>query len=144
MSQAIQVVSSAIESCENFTTLLLEENELLKARDMAAVEDKIKEKRSLAAKVEKVLSHLKTVYGQVKGDVSATEKLTELEVVINNYKKAVRKNTALLQAAHTATNDFINLVRHAVESKKPKAQTYGETGTIREQTPTTKLINKDI
>jgi hypothetical protein len=144
MTHALQLVSNTIESCENFTTLLLEENEFLKARNMPAVEEKVKEKRSLAAKVEKLLTHLKASYTQIKQDQTATEKLVELETVVNNYKTAARKNTALLQAAHTATSDFINLVRHAVESRKPKAQVYGETGTMREETYTTKLVDKDI
>lgn len=144
MSHTIQLVSNTIESCESFTTLLLEENEFLKARNMTAVEEKVKEKRSLAAKVEKLLTHLKASYVEIKQDPSATEKLTQLDVVINNYKTAARKNTALLQAAHTATNDFINLVRHAVESRKPKAQIYGKTGTMREEAHTTKLVDKDI
>ena len=33
MSESIQLVTGAIESCEKFTTLLLEENKFLKARD---------------------------------------------------------------------------------------------------------------
>lgn len=144
MTQAVQLVTSVIESCEKFTTLLLEENEALKDRKLSEVEEKLKEKRHLAAKVEKLLSTLKASFTQVKNDQSATDKLSQLTTVVNNYQKAARKNTVLLQAAHTATSDFINLVRSAVESKKPKVQTYGETGNMRQTENTTKLIDKDI
>ncbi|MAF31543.1 MAG: hypothetical protein CMF60_05000 [Magnetococcales bacterium] len=144
MSESIQLVTGAIESCEKFTTLLLEENKFLKARDMKSVEENIKEKRHLAAKVEKLLGAVKSAYGQIKQDSSTTVHLHQLETVINNYKVAARKNTALLQAAHTATTDFINLVRHAVDSRKPQAQTYGENGAMRQQNSSTKLVNKDI
>lgn len=144
MNHAIEIVSNTIESCESFTTLILEENELLKSRDMEAVEGKIKEKRSLAAKLEKLLTTLKASYIQIQQNSEAMAQIPKLEVVMDNYKTASRKNTALLHAAHTATTDFINLVRHAVEVKKPKSRVYGENGTMREQSNTTNLVDKDI
>ncbi|MFT7145122.1 MAG: flagellar biosynthesis/type III secretory pathway chaperone [Alphaproteobacteria bacterium] len=144
MSHAIELVSNTIESCEKFATLLHDENALLKDRDMDAIEGKIKEKRHLAAKVEKLLSTIKTSVHKIKADEGALAKMPELQACIDNYQSAARKNITLLQAAYTVTNDFLNLVRTAVEIKKPKANTYGKTGTMNQHQPSTKLVNKDI
>lgn len=144
MSHAIELVSNTIESCEKFASLLHDENTLLKERNIEAIEGKIKEKRHLAAKVEKLLASIKTSVTQIKEDEGALAKMPTLQACIDNYQTAARKNVALLHAAHTATNDFLNLVRHAIDLKKPKTNTYGKTGVINEHQTTTKLVNKDI
>lgn len=144
MSHAIELVSNTIESCEKFAILLNDENILLKDKNIEAVENKIKEKRHLAAKVEKLLSTIKGSVDQIKSDQGALAKMPELQACIDNYQTAARKNMTLLQAAHTVTNDFLNLVRHAVDLKKPRTNTYGKTGAMNQHAPATKLVNKDI
>tara|TARA_R110000868_G_scaffold218576_2_gene469164 strand:- start:90062 stop:90496 length:435 start_codon:yes stop_codon:yes gene_type:complete len=144
MTHAIELVSNTIESCEKFAALLHDENTLLTERKTDHIEDKIKEKRHLAAKVEKLLSSIKQAVPEIKANRDALEKLPKLQACIDNYQIEARKNVALLQAAHTATNDFLNLVRHAIDMKKPKANTYGKTGAMNEHKTATKLINKDI
>lgn len=144
MTHAIELVNNTIESCEKFAFLLHEENTLLKERNIDAVEQKVKEKRHLAAKVEKLLSTIKSSVHLIKSDPTALDRLPELQVCVDNYQTAARKNMVLLQAAHTATSDFLQLVRNAIDMKKPRAQTYGNTGTMNTTPASTSLVNKDI
>ena len=144
MTYAIELVSNTIESCEKFATLLQDENSNLKNRDIESVEKNIKEKRHLAAKVEKLLSTVKNSVLQIKSDKEALLKLPTLQISVDNYQTAARKNIILLQAAHSATNDFLNLVRRAIDVKKPKAETYGKTGNMNQHKSSTKLVSKNI
>lgn len=144
MTYAIELVNNTIESCEKFAVLLHEENALIQNRDIEGVEQKYKEKRHLAAKVEKLLSSVKESIQSIKADNDAMGRLGELQVCVDNYQSEARKNMVLLQAAHSATSDFLQLVRRAIDLKKPHAQTYGSSGSLNEQPTATTLVNKDI
>jgi len=140
-----EVVKNAIAACVGINEVIAQENELLSNKEMDQLDNIVKQKRSLAAKMEASLQAVKAHTQQIKNNAEATRELTNLQNELHSYKVGMRKNVMLLDAAHASTNNFLNLVRQAVEVKRPKVNVYGNDGAIQDkQAKQTSLVNKSI
>lgn len=143
MSTAL--INDAIKYTNDLVDVMHTENELLSSHQRGDVfEDVIKEKRALAAKVEKLLSEIKQNRADIQADISAKQKLPELEVVIDTYQTTARKNVLMLQAAHQTTLDVINIFRRAVDKVKPKSETYNRQGELSSGASAGSLVTKSV
>lgn len=139
------LIHDAIEHTRKLTNVMVGENELLANHKRGEeFEEIIKEKRALAAKVEKLLSDVKAQKQSIREDISARNKLPELEVVIQDYQTTARKNVLLLRAAHQATADVLNIFRRAVDKVKPKAETYNKDGQLSSGASAGSLVTKSV
>ena len=139
------LVTDALFHTRQLVDVMQTENDLLTTHTRGeAFEEIIKQKRALSAKVEKLLSDMKKRKAEIKETLASNPQMQELEVVINDYQTTARKNVILLQAAHQTTTDVLNIFRRAVESVKPKAETYDKQGKLSSGASTGTLITKSV
>lgn len=139
------LILNAIDHTEKLIDVMETENVMLmKHKRGEAYDDILKQKRALAAKVERLLTDIRANKESIKKDIDAQGTLPELDVVMNTYQTTARKNLILLKAAHQTTADMLNLFKRAVDKIKPKPKTYTKEGSIVQGASSGSLVSKDV
>jgi len=135
-------VQEAIALCHELLTTINAETDAVRSKKMDSVPDLAKRKDRLTTQLQNLLLQVKEYAAHPEAKAEAAPLLHELSTAMSSYDSAARQNLLVLQAAHQATSIFLDSVRQVVA--KPKPNTYGKEGAIKEKAENTSLINKSF
>ena len=140
------LIKQVQEACAKLITLLAEENKALKKKDVTSVERLTPEKDNLSKQIEGILAELKGWADYATDDAKhALKKQTiQMDALMTEMNTLAQKNLALLEANHTATRTFLDVVRRAVSHNTPKAEIYGKQGRIESDNNSPSLLTKSV
>jgi flagellar biosynthesis/type III secretory pathway chaperone len=142
MTTLTDTLIEATQLCHDLLTVINAETEAVRTRRMEKVPDLAKKKERLTAQLEDMLAATRDLLADPAAKAAAAPLLAELQTAVGAYDTAARQNLLVLQAAHQSTGAFLDAVRQAVA--KPRAETYGNTGTTQSKGEHTSLINKTL
>lgn len=139
-----QIMVLVQTTCEKMIRLLTEENTCLEAKKMGKIEALTKEKDALSQEIATLLATIKA-WAKTASDDEKQALRKETETVNNHLgqiNQLAQTNTTLLEANHTATVTFLDVVRRVIS--KPKPKTYGKEGTLNADENTQSLMTKSV
>ncbi len=144
--EASNIVGDAILACETLERFLKEENDALKTGQLTVIEENLKNKQRLAAKVERLLKLLKTQPQEVKNSPTLKPQIEHLKSAFEGYQSEARHNTILLQGAHQSTTNVLNVLRDAVQQhqQKNEAKTYSKDGSVQSTGTRNRMVVKEV
>lgn len=140
------IIEQVKEACGRMMELLAQENGALQSKQMERIEPLTKEKAILSQQIEGLLAEVKG-WAEYASDEAKTELKNHTRAVdsmMTEMNVLAQKNLALLEANHTATRTFLDVVRQAVSKGTPKAETYGKQGKIEEDKSSQSLMTRSV
>ena len=133
-------------ACSHMIDLLTQENDALKNKDIKRVEELTAEKDKLSTQIENMLADVRSWATTASDDAKQDLKTqtASLDALMTDMNKLAQKNLALLEANHTATRTFLNVVREAVRQGTPKAETYSKQGKLDDTQNAPSLMTKSV
>jgi flagellar biosynthesis/type III secretory pathway chaperone len=144
--EARNIVTDAILACETIEHFLKEENKVLKGGHISIIEENLKNKQRLAAKVERLLKLLQTQPQEVKNNPDLKPQIEHLKSAFESYQNEARHNSILLQGAHYSTTNVLGVLRDAVQQhqQKNEAKTYAKDGSVQSTGTGKRLVMKEV
>jgi len=123
-------LQQAVSLCQELVNMLNAENQLIRNHDTKGIEANTARKEALVDEFQVALKAIKTDLVAIKTNPALAPLHNKLKELLLAYNEAARRNVVLLQAAHTSSTSFINIVRQAITPPTPKV--YGKDGQMRE------------
>lgn len=145
-AEARNIVTDAILACETIEQFLKEENEALRSGQIQQIEENLKNKQRLAAKVERLLKLLKDQPQEFKRSAQVAPQIDALKHAFEGYQNEARNNALLLQGAHQSTTNVLNVLRDAVQQhqQKNEAKTYTRDGEVHSTGGRNRMVVKEV
>ena len=140
------IIEQTRTACSHMIDLLTQENDALKNKDIKRVEELTGKKDTLSTQIETMLAEVRSWATTASDDAKQDLKTqtASLDALMTDMNKLAQKNLALLEANHTATRTFLNVVREAVRQGIPHAETYSKQGTLDDTQNAPSLMTKSV
>ena len=140
------IIQTTRTACAQMIDLLTQENDALKNKDMKQVEDLTVKKDNLASQIEGMLADVHSWAADASDEAKKALKTetANIDALMGQMNKLAQKNMALLEANHTATRTFLNVVREALRQGTPQAETYSKQGKMDNTQQAPSLMTKSV
>lgn len=140
------IIEQVQDACTRMMALLAEENTALQEKNISCVQTLTEEKNNLSGQIETMLADVRS-WAASASDEARQELKTQMAAAdqqMAEMNTLAQKNLALLEANHTATRTFLDVVRQAVNKDTPKAETYGKEGRLEQDKNSPSLMVRSV